>query len=125
MMRHTLLACVLAAMIATPAAAAETRDAKACKAMQATLVPRQAEIGELTATRDASAERVETFGVAWEDVEIHRLVSKTHADAADSAKADYETARAKLARDELALQDAVKQFNADISMFNARCSTKG
>lgn len=124
-MQSVLAGLMLAALVAPVAAASETRDVKACQAMQATLVPRQTEIADISAVRDASAERAETSGAAWEDAEIHRLVSKTHADAADREKAAYETARAQLARDELALQDAIGKFNADVAMFNTRCSSKG
>lgn len=126
MKTNSLIAGMMLAALAAPgAAASETRDAKACQAMQATIVPRQTEIADISAVRDASAELAETTGAAWEDAEIHRLISKAHADAADRDKAAYDAARAKLARDEMALQDAVRQFNADVAMFNTRCSTKG
>ncbi|MBK8199352.1 MAG: hypothetical protein IPK75_13425 [Acidobacteria bacterium] len=125
MLRALILSGVLSLAFAAPALAAGTRDAAACKAMQATLAPRQTEIADLTAARDAAAELTEVSGEAWEDVEIHRLASKAHAAAADEAKAAYEAAKAKLARDELALQDAVVRFNDDVAAFNTRCTSKG
>ena len=113
-------------MAAAPslAHAGTSRDVDACKAMQATLAPRQAEIADLTKDRDAAAAASEAAGEAWDDVEIHRLVSKAHADTADSAKAAYEAARGDLARRELALQDGVQRLNADIAEFNSRCADK-
>ncbi len=106
------------------AAPAHASDVAACKAMQATLAPRVAEITDLTSKRDASAELVEATGEAWEDVEIHRLVSAGHAAKADSEKAVYEDARRQLARDEMALQASLKQYNADVAVFNGRCAPK-
>lgn len=121
-MIRTLLALTLcAAALAGPAFANGKADT-ACKAMQASLVPRQADIDVLHARRDASAEAVELAGQAWEDAEIHRLVSARHAEAADREKLAYEEARKQLARDELALQSTLKQFNTDVAAFNARCT---
>lgn len=125
MLRTLFTLGVFAVVLAAPAQANGKTDVAACKAMQATLVPRQTEITGLTERRDASAIAVEAAGEAWEDVEIHRLISDAHAAAADSAKAAYTSARQQLARDEMALQATVKQFNTDVSVFNARCSTKG
>ena len=125
MLRNMFILGAFAFALAGPAMANGKTDVAACKAMQATLVPRQAEIDDLVSHRDASAVAIEDAGVVWEDVEIHRLVSKSQADAADAGKAAYEAARQQLARDEMALQAALKQFNADVAMFNARCSPKG
>ncbi len=121
MMRQILAIGLVSMALAAPAHAS---DIAACKAMKATLAPREAEISELTAKRDASAELVETTGEAWEDVEIHRLVSKGHADKADAGKATYEDARRQLARDEMALQATLKQFNTDVAVYNGRCASK-
>jgi len=124
MNRQTLALGILVFAAAGHAQAAETRDAKACRALQAAIAPKQAGIADLTEARDASVELAETAGQAWDDVEILRLVSKAHAEAADREKALYEAAREKLASDELALQDAVQEFNAEVSKFNARCVPK-
>lgn len=123
MLRHTFFAALVTLSIATPALANGKPDIQACKAMQATIAPREAEIAELTARRDASALQAEDAGERWEDAEIHRLVSAAHAATADRERAAYDTARQQFARDELALQSTVKQFNTDVAVFNARCSS--
>jgi len=121
MLRHTIIAALLTLSIASPALANGKPDIQACKAMQATIAPREAEIAELTAKREASALLAEEAGVRWEDAEIHRLVSAAHAATADHERAAYDTAKKQFARDELALRSAVKQFNTDVSIFNVRC----
>ena len=88
MLRALILSGVLSLAFAAPALAAGTRDAAACKAMQATLAPRQTEIADLTAARDAAAELTEVSGEAWEDVEIHRLASKAHAVSSPNSRAN-------------------------------------
>lgn len=124
MLRSMIVYGFLALVIAGPAAANGKVDVAACKAMQATLAPRQAEIAELTEKRAASATHAEDTGAAWEDAEIHRMVSPAFAKTADELKVSYEEAKGQLARDELALQSAVSAFNADVAAFNTRC-TKG
>lgn len=118
---------LVALMVAGPVAAAQANgasDMQACKAMAATLTPKQAEIAELTALRDEAAETVETTGEAWEDIEIHRRASAGHAAAADTAKTAYDEAKKGLARHELALQASVRQYNDDVAAFNTRCTKK-
>lgn len=112
-------------VLAGPALANGKVDVAACKAMQAALAPRQAEMSELIGQRGASALRAEEAGIAWEDAEIHRLVSAEHAATADRELAAYDAAKKTFARDEIALQSAVKQFNADVGAYNTRCSPKG
>jgi hypothetical protein len=121
MLRHTIIAALLTLSIASPALANGKPDIQACKAMQATIAPREAEIAELTAKREVSALQAEDAGARWEDAEIHRLVSAEHAATADREQAAYAAAKQQFARDELALQSAVKQFNTDVSIFNVRC----
>jgi len=111
-------------VLAGPALANGKADVASCKAMQATLAPREAEISELTEQREAAALRAEEAGIAWEDAEIHRLVSVAHAATADRELAAYDAAKKKFARDELALRSAVLQFNTDVAVYNARCSPK-
>lgn len=116
-----------ALLLAGPVAAAQangTADMQACKAMAATLTPKQAEIAEMTAKRDEAASAVETTGEAWEDIEIHRRASAGHAAQADTAKAAYDEAKKLLARHELALQASVRQYNDDVAAFNSRCAKK-
>lgn len=118
---------LVALMVAGPVAAAQANgasDMQACKAMAATLAPKQAEIAELTALRDEAAETVETTGEAWEDIEIHRRASAGHAAAADAARTVYDEAKKRLARQELALQASVRQYNDDVAAFNSRCTKK-
>lgn len=122
MLRHIIVHGFLALALALPAAANGRVDVAACKAMRAALVPRQAEIAELTDRRAASAALVEDRGEAWEDAEIHRLVSPSLAGTADELKAGFEHARGQLARDDLALQSAVSAFNADVAGYNSRCT---
>lgn len=124
MLRIPLTALLLATALTGMAPALASTDAAACKAMQAALVPRQEDLAELSATRDASALRVEETGLAWEDLEIHRLISERHAAEADRQNAIYEAARQKLARDEMALQSSLKQFNADVAVYNGRCAAR-
>jgi hypothetical protein len=121
MMRHFLAFGLVSLVLAAPAHAS---DVAACKAMKAALAPREAEISDLKAQRDASAELTETKGEAWDDVEVHRLSSSGHAAEADSAKSAYEEARRQLARDEMALQATLRQYNSDVAVFNARCTAK-
>ena len=125
MLRNFLILTAVTAALASPAMAAGKSDLATCKTMQAALVPRQTGINDLVAQRDASAVALEEAGQAWEDVEIHRLVSKGHAAAADAGKAAYEAAREQLDRDETALQERLQQFNPDVAAFNARCTRKG
>lgn len=121
-MKHLiLLAALLAAAPGAPAYANGKGDA-ACRAMQAGFAPRQQELADMTARRDAAAESVEISGEAWEEAEIHRLVSPAHAATADARSNEYLEARKALAREETALQATLKQFNADVAAFNARCT---
>ncbi|MEX1250284.1 MAG: hypothetical protein WEA77_03720 [Hyphomonas sp.] len=123
MLHHTFIAPLLALSLAGPALASGKPDLKACRAMQETIAPREAEIAELAAKRDASAVLAEEAAIRWEDAEIHRLVSRAHAETAGREHAAYDAARRQVARDELALQSTVQQFNTDVSAFNSRCSS--
>lgn len=122
--RPLMLALLIAGAHAAVAEANGASDLKACKAMAATLAPKQADIADMTAERDAAAEAVETHGEAWEDAEVHRRVSASHAAAADRAKAAYDDARKLLASHEMALQSSVTQFNDDVAAYNSRCARK-
>lgn len=121
MMRHILAIGLVSLALAAPAHAS---DAAACKAMKAALAPRAVEVADLKAKRDASAELTEVAGADWDEVEVHRLMSSGHAAQADNGKAAYEDARRQLARDEMALQATLKQYNSDVAVYNARCAPK-
>ncbi|MCA8891396.1 MAG: hypothetical protein KDA56_06155 [Hyphomonas sp.] len=124
-MNRLLIAAILglAAPVAAADAASSARDLARCQAMSATFKPKQEEIVKLKEARDAQAEIVETKGEAWDDVEVMRNLSKTHAATADAAKADYETAKADLLRMELGLQEAVTALNADFDAYNQTCAS--
>lgn len=123
-MNRLLLAAilVLAAPFAAADAAVSAKELARCQAMSATFRPKQKDIARLKDQRDAQAERVETMGEAWDDVEVLRNASADHAKIADVAKADYETAKADLVRMEQGLQAAVAALNADIEAYNRACT---
>ena len=122
--RPLMLALFIAGAHAAVAEANGASDLKACKAMAATLAPKQADIEDMTAERDTAAETAETTGEAWEDAEIHRRASAGHAAAADEAKAAYGEAKRLLARREMALKASVAQFNDDVAAYNNQCARK-
>lgn len=124
LIRPLMLAVLIFGAHAVAADASGASDLKACKAMAATLTPKQADITEMTKTRDAAAVTVETTGEAWEEAETHRLISADHAATADQTKAAYDNARQVFARSEMALQASVRQYNDDIATFNSRCAKK-
>lgn len=121
-MKHLILLAALVLGTAGAPAYANGKGDAACRAMQAGFAPRQQELQEMTARRDAAAESVEATGEAWEDAEIHRLASASHAATADARSDEYLEARKLLAREEAALQATLKQFNTDVAAFNARCT---
>ena len=125
-MNRLLIAALVA--IAAPFAVADAtvsaKDLARCQAMSATFKPKQEEIAKLKEARDAQAEIVETKGVAWDDVEVLRNASGAHAETADAAKAEYETAKADLVRMEQGLQAAVESLNTDIAAYNQTCATE-
>jgi hypothetical protein len=126
-MKSLRILLVTAALVAGPVAAAQARsaqDAELCRVMSATLAPRQAEITALKAERDAAARLAEDRGDAWEEAETHRLVSAAQARSADEAGTADSEARQLLARRELALQSALRQYNTDVDAFNARCARR-
>lgn len=122
--RPLMLALLIVGAHAAVAEANGASDIKACKALAATLAPKQADITAMTAARDAAFDATETTGEAWEDAEIHRRASAGHAAAADEAKLAYDEANKLLARREMALQASVSQYNDDVAAFNSRCAKK-
>jgi len=113
---------VLAAQTAV-AEAMTAADVKRCNAMAATMAPKKAEIETIQMKRDDMAADVELKGEAWEDAEIHRLVSAAHAAKADETKAAYQAAKKELMGTDQALQALARQFNQDIISYNQSCAT--
>ncbi|WP_340694093.1 hypothetical protein [Hyphomonas sp.] len=116
----------VALMIAMPATAdtLSPKQVERCKAMQATLAPKQAEIEKATASRDVLAARAEALGEQYEDAQVMRLASSSNAEAADSAKAAFDAARRAFAQAEFALQANARQFNQDVADYNRSCTPK-
>lgn len=124
MFRSILITTALLAAPAFTASASADGQLKACQAMAATLAPKQAEIGEMKEKRDALAVVVETTGEAWQDAEVHRLVSPAMAQEATKAEATYGAKKRELVQIEAGMQSALAQFNRDVADYNAVCASK-
>ncbi|MEM9842046.1 MAG: hypothetical protein AAF767_05325, partial [Pseudomonadota bacterium] len=83
------------ALLAAPAA-----SALSCAQEAANLQDRQSQLIDIANERQTLVDQVEAAGDVWEDVEIHRLVSASHAATADQAKAEYEALKADLVQQE-------------------------
>ena len=116
----------VALMIAMPATAdaLSPKQVERCRAMKSTLAPKQAEIEKATASRDELAARAEALGEQYEDAQVMRLASSSNAEAADSAKAEFDAARRAFAQAEFALQANARQFNQDVADYNRSCAPK-
>ena len=116
----------VALMMAMPATAdtLSPKQVERCRAMKSTLAPKQAEIEAATVTRDELAAKAEALGEQYEDAQVMRLASSSSADAADSAKAEFDAARRAFAQAEYALQASARQFNQDVADYNRSCATK-
>ena len=116
----------VALMMAMPATAdtLSPKQVERCRAMKSTLAPKQVEIEAATATRDELAAKAEALGEQYEDAQVMRLASSSSADAADSAKAEFDAARRAFAQAEYALQANARQFNQDVADYNRSCATK-
>lgn len=112
----------LSAAIAVLVFAVPSASALSCAEQAASLQDQQAEAQEIAAAREELLEAVEAAGDAWEDVEIHRLVSAGHATTADEAKATYESLKADLIQKEISLQDLVVTLNQDVAAYNETCA---
>lgn len=110
--------------VAGSAQAMTAKDLAQCQALGKTLPAKQVEIKAASEKRDSLAEQVETLGLAWDDVEVHRMVSAAHAEQADEAKATYTKAKTDLLEIETALQADLDAFNTDVAAYNARCVAK-
>ena len=103
-------------VIAVPSASALT-----CAQQAADLQNRQIEVQEIAEARLALVDEVEAAGDAWEDVEIHRLASKSHAQVADEAKVKYDALKADLFQKETDLQSMVVSLNDEVAAYNSKC----
>ena len=113
-------------LVALPAAAdiLSPKQVQRCKAMQSTLAPKQAEIEAASAKRDELAAKAEALGERYEDAQVMRLASASNAEAADSAKAEFDAARRAFSQAEFALQANARQFNQDVADYNRSCTPK-
>lgn len=101
--------------------AAPQASALSCSQQAADLQTRQVKAQSLADSRVELVEEVEAAGDVWEDLEVHRLASPAHADAADAAKNEYESLKADLMDKEAALQALLISLNEDVATYNAAC----
>lgn len=118
-----MAALMLGSVIALPASALTPQQAAKCQAMAQSIEAKTAQINKATAERAALAEVAEAKGEAWEEAEVHRLVSPDHARAADAAKADYDAAKQAFARADMALKGQARMHEQNVAAFNAQCAT--
>jgi uncharacterized protein YlxW (UPF0749 family) len=124
MIRILLASIALTAAMPAVADTLSPKQVERCKAMQSTLAPKQAEIEAATATRDQLAARAEALGEQYDDAQVMRLASSSNAEAADSAKAEFDAARRAFAQAEFALQANARQYNQDVADYNRSCALK-
>ena len=124
MIRIFLASVALMAAMPTAADTLSPKQVQQCKAMKSTLGPKQAEIEAATVTRDELAAKAEVLGEQYEDAQVMRLASSSNAEAADSAKAEFDAARRAFAQAEFALQANARQFNQDVADYNRSCTPK-
>lgn len=115
---------LFAATCIMPAQALSQEDVKRCNAMAATFAAKKSEILKAKEGLDAKVEAVEAAGELWEAAEVHKLASAGHAKTANDAKAEWETLKKEVTREQFALQSKVKMLNGDVASFNASCATK-
>ena len=113
----------LSALVALTVFAAPMASAQSCAKQAASLQEKQVEAQALAEARLTLVDEIEAAGDAWEDVEVHRLVSEGHAAKADEAKLTYETLKADLFEKESSLQVLVATLNEDVQAYNQRCVT--
>ncbi|MEM1146982.1 MAG: hypothetical protein AAF582_09640 [Pseudomonadota bacterium] len=104
------------ALLMAPAA-----SALSCAQEAANLQDRQSQLIDIANERQTLVDQVEAAGDVWEDVEIHRLMSASHAATADQAKAEYEALKADLMQQENALQAQAASLNDEVAVYTARC----
>ena len=113
----------LSALVALTVFAAPMASAQSCAKQAASLQEKQVEAQALAEARLTLVDEIEAAGDAWEDVEVHRLVSEGHAAKADEAKLTYEMLKADLFEKESSLQVLVTTLNEDVQAYNQRCVT--
>ncbi len=123
LLRSFIMMTVLLAGPSGAALANGNKDAGRCRAMAAALAPKQKEILEMQKIRDEAAAEVERTGEAWEDAEVLRRASRSHAQTADTAKIGYDQARQVLADREMTLQSALISYNEEVGVFNRSCTS--
>ena len=124
MIRSIFISAILLAAPVSTASALSADQVEACQALSATLAPKQAEIIEMKDARDALVVVVETQGEAWQEAEVHRLVSPSLAKKADAAQSDYSAKKRELTQIEHGIQAALSQYNRDVADYNKVCATK-
>lgn len=108
--------------IAIPSASALTNaEVKQCNALGKSLQARQADAKTKAETRESLLEKVEVAGDAWEEAEGLRNFSDDYATKADLTKAEYETLKGELLREERSLQALVSRLNEDVAVYNGKC----
>ena len=113
----------LLASAAAPAFSLTQDEIKKCNAMAASFAAKKAEIAEAKKTLDAKAEKTELAGESWVAAEEMKLMSPQAAKEAQAKKAAWETLKAEVYREQMALQSRVKMLNKDVAAYNASCST--
>lgn len=115
-MISSLSALAAMTLLAVPSASALT-----CAQQAANLQNRQIEVQEIADARLALVDEVEAAGDAWENAEAMRNFGSTEAAEADTNKVAYDTLKADLMAQEVALQSMLVELNDDVAMYNSKC----
>ena len=115
---------VMAGLSVPTASALSASEAKACRAMGASLQVRQTETKTLSSEREAMLEALEIAGEEWDAAEVMRDFGAQQAKDADALKASYDGLKTDLMKTEMALQSAVSMINGDVAAYNVRCLKK-
>ena len=121
-LKYLTIAAVLASA-ASPASSLTQNEVKRCNAMAASFAAKKAEIITAKSALDEKVELVEAAGERWEAAEEMRLMSPQSANDADSSKANWESLKSEVMREQMALQSRVQMLNKDMAAFNASCAT--
>lgn len=116
------LSALLVGGMALPAAALSASEIRQCKALSASMKVRHGELTQKGESRTELAADVEAAGDVWEDAEVIRNFSSSHAADADAKKAIYETKKAEFRRIEMSFQADANQLNRDAADYNAACA---
>ena len=116
------LAALATLALSVPSASALTNaEVRQCNALGKSLQARQADAKTKAETRESLLEKVEVAGDAWEEAEGLRNFSDDYATKADLTKAEYETLKGELLREERSLQALVSRLNEDVAVYNGKC----